>query len=214
MSDRPLRGLRGERVYLRPLEPEDADLVSGWYADDRVRRLMGDLPVSRARRQQRCEAAVAGDGDDVFRFLICQLDDDVPVGRTDVFAIDRHNGGCAFGITIGEPARWGQGLGTDAVNTVVDFCFGELRMERVWLDTDAENLRAQAAYRKAGFSIEGRLRHAWYGDGRYGDEVRMSILRDEWLALGRRRSWELLEEPAGRSGTDVGQPGPGSTAPV
>src|SRR5215204_1583888 len=204
MSDRPQRGLRGERVYLRPLEPGDADLVSDWYADDRVRRLMGDLPVSRARRQHRYEAAVTGDADDVFRFLICQLDDDVPVGRTDIFAIDRHNGGCAFGITIGEPGRWGQGLGTDAVNAVVDFCFGELRMERVWLDTDAENLRAQAAYRKAGFSVEGRLRHAWYGDGRYGDEVRMAILRDEWLALGRRRSWELVDEEA-HPGTDVAQ---------
>ena len=38
MTDqRPLRGLRGKRVYLRPLEPEDAELVATWYADDRVR---------------------------------------------------------------------------------------------------------------------------------------------------------------------------------
>ena len=39
---RPLRGLRGKRVYLRPLEPEDAELVASWYADERVRWLMGD----------------------------------------------------------------------------------------------------------------------------------------------------------------------------
>ena len=169
MSDRPQRGLRGERVYLRPLEPEDAHLVSGWYADDRVRRLMGDLPISRARRRQRYEEAVAGDDGDVYRFVICQLEDDIPVGRTDIFAIDNVNGSCAFGITIGEPARWGQGLGTDAVHAVLDFCFGELRMERVWLDTDAENHRAQAAYRKAGFTLEGRQRRAVVKDGRIGD---------------------------------------------
>ena len=37
----------------------------------------------------------------------------------------------------------------------MDFAFGELRMERLWLDTDAHNERAQAVYRKAGFSVEG-----------------------------------------------------------
>jgi RimJ/RimL family protein N-acetyltransferase len=190
MSDRPVRGLRGELVYLRPLEPEDADLVSGWYADDRVRKLMGDPPISRARRRQRYADAVTGDGESVYRFVICRLADDVPVGRTDLFEIDRNNGGCAFGITIGDPALWGQGLGTDAVNAVVDFAFGELRMERVWLDTDAANLRAQAAYRKAGFTEEGRLRHVWFQDGTFTDDIRMAILRDEWLALPRPKGWE------------------------
>lgn len=196
MTPRPLRGIRGERVYLRPLEPEDADLVSGWYADDRIRRLMGDPPMSLARRRSRYEEAVKGDGDDVFRFIICDLGDDSPIGRLDVFDIDRANGSCAFGITLGDPARWGQGLGTDAVNAVTDFAFGELRMERVWLDTDADNLRAQAAYRKAGFIEEGRLRHAWFQDGVFTDDIRMAMLREEWLARPRPRSWELLAAAA------------------
>ena len=196
MSKRPVRGPRGERVYLRPLEPEDADLVSGWYADDRVRRLLGDPPTSYARRRQSYGDAVTGDGDSVFRFIICRLDDDIPVGRVDVFEINRTNGNCAFGIAIGDPALWGQGLGSDAVNAVVDFAFGELRMERVWLDTDADNERAQAAYRKAGFVVEGRLRHVWFQDGVHADDLRMALLRDEWLALPRLKSWELTD-PAG-----------------
>ena len=197
MSDRPVRGLRGERVYLRPLEPDDADLVSRWYADDRVRKLMGDPPASFARRRQRYEDAVKEDGDSVYRFIICRLEDDVAVGRTDIFEVDRANGSCAFGIAIGDPGLWGQGLGTDAVAAIVDFAFGELRMERVWLDTDAENTRAQAVYAKAGFTVEGRLRHAWFQDGTYLDDIRMAILRDEWLALPRRRSWELATDASG-----------------
>lgn len=192
MTTRPVRGLRGERVYLRPLEPEDADLVSRWYEDERIRRLMGDPPMSRARRRARYEDAVKGDGDEVFRFIICDLQDDAAIGRTDLFDIDRANGSCAFGITLGDPDRWGRGLGTDAVNALVDLAFGELRMERVWLDTDADNERAQAAYRKAGFSVEGRLRHAWFQDGTYTDDIRMAILREEWLALPRLKAWELL----------------------
>ncbi len=191
MSDRPVRGLRGQLVYLRPLEPDDAELVHGWYADERVRRLMGDRPTSLALRRQRYEEAVTGDGDRVVRFIICRLSDDAAVGRTDVFDIDRDNGSCAFGITIGDPDHWGQGLGTDAVQALLDYAFGELRVERVWLDTDAGNERAQAVHRKAGMTIEGRLRHAWFQDGTFHDDIRMAILRDEWLALARPRSWEL-----------------------
>ncbi|MEO5885430.1 MAG: GNAT family protein [Candidatus Limnocylindrales bacterium] len=206
MPDRPLRGLRGERVYLRPLEPGDADLVSRWYADDRVRKLIGDPPMSDARRRQRYEDAVKEDGDRVFRFMICGLDDDTPVGRADVFEIDRANGSCAFGIAIGDPALWGRGLGTDAVNAIVDFAFGELRMERVWLDTDTNNVRAQTAYGKAGFVVEGRLRHAWFQDGIYADDFRMALLRDEWLALPRRKSRELLARAIDTDGV-VGEDG-------
>jgi RimJ/RimL family protein N-acetyltransferase len=208
-AHRPMRGLRGQRVYLRPLEPDDADLVSTWYSDERVRWLMGDPPVSRAGRRRRYEDAVTGDGDTVYRFVICQLEDDRPVGRTDVFDIDRANGSCAFGIAIGEPARWGQGLGGDAVNAVVDFAFGELRMERVWLDTDAHNTRAQAVYRKAGFIEEGRLRHAWFQYGTFADDIRMAMLRDEWLALPRPKSWELVAaavEAGDGDGTDRPHP--------
>ena len=92
MTSRPLRGVRGRLVYLRPLEPEDADLVASWYADDRFRALMGDPPMSAARRRHRYEQAVTEDGSDVIRWMICRLEDDRPVGRLDLFAIDPTNG--------------------------------------------------------------------------------------------------------------------------
>ena len=204
MTDRPMRGLRGRLVYLRPLEPDDVDLVASWYADDRFRLLMGDPPMSVARRRHRYEQTVADDGSDVARWVICRLEDDRPVGRLDLFEIDRTNGTCAFGIGIGDPADRSHGYGSDAVDAIVDYAFGQLRMERVWLATDADNLHAQATYRKAGFSEEGRLRHAFFQDGRFIDEIRMAIRRDEWLALPRQRSWDHLAE------ADTAERAPGS----
>lgn len=32
---------------------------------------------------------------------------------------------------------------------------------------------------------------AFYQDGRWSDDLRMAILRDEWAALPRPKSWEL-----------------------
>jgi RimJ/RimL family protein N-acetyltransferase len=55
MQSSPVRGLRGELVYLRPLEPADVDVVHRWYEDVRVQALMGDPPISRADRHRRYE---------------------------------------------------------------------------------------------------------------------------------------------------------------
>jgi RimJ/RimL family protein N-acetyltransferase len=192
-EDRPNPLLRGERVYLRALEPADADLIHAWYLDAETARLMGEWPKSLARRQSDAASATAEAGRDWFAFIICQLADDRPVGRADVFEFDRVNGSAGFGLMIGERDARGGGLGVDAVNAIVDFCFGQLRVERVWLVTDSVNLRAQHVYEKAGFAHEGRLRRAFYQDGTFQDDIRMAMLRADWEALDRKRSWDYSE---------------------
>ena len=191
MSDRPVRGVRGALVYLRPREPGDGETIHAWYQDTRIATLMGDLPRSLAWRRSRYDALLAEEATDAYTFIICRLEDDLPVGRLDLFSIDRQNGSAAFGLAIGDPSMWGKGYGTDAVNAVMDFAFGQLRLERLWLDTDDHNARAQAIYEKCGFVREGVFRHAFYQDGRWSDDIRMAMIREEWLALTRPKSWEL-----------------------
>jgi RimJ/RimL family protein N-acetyltransferase len=195
-DDRPARPnplIRGERVYLRAMEPADVELIHDWYAHADTARLMGEWPRSLARRRADAEAALPEVGRDWFAFIVCLLGDDRPIGRIDVFEIDRYNGSAGFGLAIGEHALRGQGLGTDAVNALLDFCFGQLRLERVWLVTDSVNLRAQRVYEKAGMVHEGRLRKAFYQDGIWQDDIRMAILRSEWEGLSRKRSWDYTE---------------------
>ena len=190
---RPNPLVRGERVYLRAIEPEDAELIHRWYEHADTARLMGEWPRSLARRRADAETATREAGRDWFAFIICTIEDDEPIGRADVFEIDRTNGSAGFGMAIGEHRRRGEGLGTDTVNAILDFCFGQLRLERVWLVTDSVNLRAQRVYAKAGMVEEGRLRRAFYQDGIFQDDVRMAILREDWQALDRKRSWDYAE---------------------
>ena len=86
--------------------------------------------------------------------------------------LDRRNGSAELGIFIGEADEWGKGYGTDAVNAIVDFGFGELRLERIWLNVWTENDRARRAYEKAGFVHEGTLRHDRYEGGRFTERPR------------------------------------------
>jgi ribosomal-protein-alanine N-acetyltransferase len=192
-ASRPNPRVRGERVYLRALEPEDVEHVHRWYEHADTARLMGEMPRSLAHRRADAEGDVSKAGRDWFSFAICLLTDDRPIGRADIFEIDRINGSAGFGIAIGEHDQRGAGLGTDAVNALADFCLGQLRLERLWLITDSVNARAQHVYEKAGFVREGVLRRAFYQDGVFQDDIRMAMLRSEWDALSRKRSWQYAE---------------------
>jgi RimJ/RimL family protein N-acetyltransferase len=189
-APRTRRRNRGEVVYLRPLEPDDLPALHRWGQDGEYARFTGEPPRSLEDWRRRYERLHAEQGDTLFQFAICRLEDDLLVGHISLFEIDRLNGSAAFGIAIGEREHWSRGYGTDAVNVIVDFGFGDLRLERIWLGTAADNVRAQRSYEKAGFTVEARLRRSYVDRGNLIDEIRMSMLRAEWAALTRRKSWE------------------------
>jgi RimJ/RimL family protein N-acetyltransferase len=189
MTDRtaPRPVIRAERVYLRPIEPDDAEIVPRWYADAEFLALMGGRPASLAERRAAFERRAADPPRDVINLAVCLRADGRPIGRVDVFEIDPYNGNAGFGIGIGDPSDRGQGFGREAVGALCDYLFGQLRLERLWLTTDADNVIAQHLYESIGFRREGVARHAYYQDGRYQDDVRMAILRAEWLASPGRK---------------------------
>lgn len=188
----PVPILRGERVYLRPAERGDLELFVRWLADAEVKRHLSiRSPMSQAMEDKWFDQMVEHQGRDRYHFVICLLPDGRPIGATDLREINLEDGRAAFGILIGEKTEWNRGYGTDALYAICDFGFGQLRLERIELDVFADNKRAQRSYEKAGFIREGTLRHAHYGDGRFLDVERMALLRDEWQALERPKSWEM-----------------------
>jgi RimJ/RimL family protein N-acetyltransferase len=177
------------RVYLRPFERTDAELYRRWRADAGPMALAGwpdRAPMSLAQVEARIDRLAREQGDEFMTFLICLLAGERPIGEVLLGHIDRANGSAELGIFIGEPAEWGKGYGTDAVNALVDFGFAEMRLERIWLNVWTENRRAIHAYEKAGFVHEGTMRHDRFEHGAYTSGHLMAILRSEWESLPRR----------------------------
>lgn len=184
--------IRGQRVYLRASERSDIPLFVGWLNDrDTASFLSQRAPLSVPLEERWFERMLEAQGKDAFHFVICRLEDDRPIGTIGYFGIDYIDGNAGLGIAIGDKSLWGQGLGTDALLALLDFGFGELRLERVWLEVFDFNERARRAYEKCGFVLEGTLRHAVHRRGRFRDVNLMAILRDEWASQQRPRSWDL-----------------------
>ena len=107
---------------------------------------------------------------------------------------DRPEDARAAGIDIylGTSASRDRGVGTEAVRTLLRFLFEVKGVHRVTIDPEIDNARASRAYEKAGFRLEGVLRHNDRLEGRWIDTHFMSILEDEWAAA--RARWEAETE--------------------
>ena len=81
---------------------------------------------------------------------------------------------------------------------MLDHAFGTLGLHRIALTVFEFNERAIRAYRRCGFTVEGRARESIWRDGRWWDELAMSVLAPEWRA---RHGSGAASRPAARGAT-------------
>jgi RimJ/RimL family protein N-acetyltransferase len=169
--------LTGDAVLLRAVERADLPQLWELYNDLEVEHRASEqrpLPTSLAAMEARFDARAAQPESDVVRFVI-EVEGAV-IGACSLHYLDSYSQHCQLGISIRRD-RWGQGYGQDAVRTLVRYAFGPLNFRKVSLEVLADDPRAVGAYRKAGFTEEGRFRaHTWH-DGRYQDALRMATFR-------------------------------------
>lgn len=74
----------------------------------------------------------------------------------------------------------GKGYGSEAIRWVLGWAFERLGLHRVQVRAFGWNVRAIELYKRLGFKEEGRWREALWHEGRWWDDVQLSILEDEW----------------------------------
>lgn len=178
-SEIPTPTLLGERVRLRP--PEERDIVRRVElgVNREINRAFGgDAKADGPLTMDQARRGLAPKPGTIALWTIAAADTDVFIGLTNLSRLDQANRSAVFGIGIVDSGRLGQGLGTEATRLVVDYGLNRLGLHRISLVVLADNVRAIAAYGKAGFEVEGRLRHTLWRDGRWHDDLIMAVLAD------------------------------------
>lgn len=169
---------------MRSAQPADMDR---YYAenfnplDREVARLTGCKEVFSKEEVDSFFLKSIADTDRYF-FLILSPEGQI-IGESIINQIDWDMRCANFRICLFCAAQRGKGIGTWAVENTRDFAFADLQLHRLELDVFSFNPRAEKAYKKAGFRVEGILRDAVRDKGQYADDILMAILEDEWRAI-------------------------------
>jgi RimJ/RimL family protein N-acetyltransferase len=175
--------LVGERVVLRRHVPDNIRAFQRWYSDPDVVRLTRyqDGPMRREEIERFFAARALGA--ESLAMAIHVRDSDRLVGTCALSQLDSDNGSALYHITIGEKDAWGLGFGTEATRLMMGHAFDGLGLHRIALSVFAFNERAIRSYQSVGFVIEGRAREAIWREGRWWDEISMSLLDSDWVAI-------------------------------
>jgi len=172
--------IEGARVVLRRHVPANVAAFQRWYSDPEVARLAryqdGPMRPDEIDRFFQLRAL----GPESLTMAIHERDTNRLVGSCAFSQVDGDNGSAMYHITIGEKDMWGRGLGTETTQLMLDHAFGSLGLHRIALTVFEFNERAIRAYQRCGFVVEGRSRESIWRDGRWWDELAMSVLSSEW----------------------------------
>jgi [ribosomal protein S5]-alanine N-acetyltransferase len=170
--------LRGGEIYLRPPETTDfyefRELMKK--SAPRFRGLVGKFKGKKQFGEylQRCGR------DDFFGFLICRNEDDVVVGNINLFHIVRRGlQSACLGYLIGA-LYWRQGYATEALQLMLRFAFGKLKLHRVEANIQPGNIPSIALVRRLGFSNEGFSPRYIKIGGKWRDHERWALLVENW----------------------------------
>lgn len=165
--------LENKTISLRAPEPEDLDLLYIWENEPSIWQVSGTLtPFSRYVLKQYLEHA----GKDIFQAkqlrLIIQLKNNHrPVGAVDLFDYDPHHHRAGIGILIAELSDRRHGYAREALETLMEYCFGVLHLHQLYCNIAAGNRPSIKLFKEAGFEESGRKRDWLYNGSNYEDEL-------------------------------------------
>ncbi|MDP6667694.1 MAG: GNAT family N-acetyltransferase [Dehalococcoidia bacterium] len=196
--------LVGELTVLRSKTMDDAEADYSWRIDPELAGLDATRPVTLTFTEY-----VRYHRDDItyptpwsVRLAIDTLDGR-HIGNCMYYDINTDKSQCELGIMIGNRNYWSRGYGTDVVKTALKHIFTATELERVYLHTLTDNLRAQKSFTKAGFKTVREIKRDGY------EFVYMETVRSEWLAAHSNAEGE--NEVAGT--TDLSQPATTTASP-
>ena len=171
--------IEGARLRLRPVEERDLPSILRWLVEPEVLHWWDDaLPDLVAARHEYLDPDPHVP---LWRYIIEENGRGIGFAQWyHAYFGEEYERSAGIDIFIGEPDARDRGLGTEAVRMLLELLFEVRGVHRVTIDPETGNERAIRAYQKAGFRLDGVLRHNDFLRGEYVDTQMMSILEDEW----------------------------------
>ena len=169
--------MSGKRIYLSPMNEEDAEIYTVWMND---KEITDNLGSSTMVFSEEAERGWVEENSGEYQFAIIERESGEIIGNCGIQAVTHTFQRAELGLFIGEEENRNKGYGKEVLSLLLEYCFDTLNLHNVMLKVFSFNERAVYTYSRVGFKEIGRRREAYYAKGRFWDEIYMDILKDEF----------------------------------
>tara|TARA_B110000305_G_scaffold209541_1_gene242541 strand:- start:8 stop:526 length:519 start_codon:yes stop_codon:yes gene_type:complete len=171
--------LKGEQIYLRTLEPADADIILKWENNSDNWRVSNTLvPFSRKLIEDYVNSAQDIYSIKQLRFIICLVENDKEIGTIDLFDFDPYHQKVGLGILIAELEDRRNGYAKEAVLLIKEYCFNHLNLHQVYCNILSENISSVDLFEKSGFTICGTKKEWVKSNDGWEDEILLQSIKE------------------------------------
>jgi [ribosomal protein S5]-alanine N-acetyltransferase len=183
---------QSERLLFREFKPEDYPYFSSVFSDEQVMKYayMNQI-TDKGKMKSYFNQVIANNGmaekRNAYEFAVFLSAEGSFIGFADIM-LRYHDTKIKHG-ELGYfllPEFWGNGFATEIAETLDEVCFRELKLHKVIACCNANNLQSENVMKKTGMVKEGEFRKERFKNGRWDNELRYSLLVEEWEGKTRQ----------------------------
>ena len=146
-----------KKIIIKNANIEDANTLARWWNDGLVMAHAG-FPNGIGQTPEEISKSIEKERDEKGRTLIIEYENS-PIGEMSYR--NKGNNIAEIGIKICDFSKQGKGIGTISLSMLIKYLFSKQGYEKIVLDTNLENKRAQYLYEKLGFRKLRTNHNAW-----------------------------------------------------
>lgn len=169
--------LKGEKIFLRALEPDDLDFLFSVENDEEFWEVSStNAPFSKFILKQYLENSHK----DIYevkqlRLVIC-ANDGCPAGFIDLFDFEPQHRRAALGIVIKSKLHRQKGFGAEALDLLCKYSFTHLGLHQVYANVGVDNVSSRSLFEKAGFENTAQKKDWVLVNGTFKDELLYQLI--------------------------------------
>ena len=170
--------IKKDTLLIRSATPCDAAILCKWWNDGKIMAHAG-FPKGLGISEQAALANI-NDQSDSRELLIIEANSS-PIGEMSYREVDEAT--VQIGIKICDFSQQERGFGTSFLKMLIEYLFFEKGYEKIVLDTNLNNERAQHVYEKIGFTRIGVRERSFVDQlGNPQSSVDYELLRENYIA--------------------------------
>lgn len=159
--------LNANTIYLRPVEPSDANTMLLWENNPENWRVSGtEAPFSLHGILEYINSIQNFRSSGELRLIICKNETNMPIGTLDLFEANFKHGRAGIGILIADKNERNKGFASEALEIIKHYANEVLEFYNLTANVLEDNESSIALFENAGFELVGVRKNWFYERGK------------------------------------------------